>query len=289
MWCVFFSASINSHAKPPEIIANKAIQALQKFDFQKADSLCNAMEQVSSGYLTYLTRANYLWWQIVTQAPDEELEQRYLASLDKAYEAIQIKINSEYNHEDLFYFINIFALKARLNVKNKEYIRAIRHLRNSIGYIEESFGKEPQNPNLYLTSGLYNYVADFGAVKYPFLRFYTILYPKGDMQKGLLQLIRASEYNDMVVQTEAHYFLMKIYLELEPDFENAIVHAKWLVDHYPENLLYWFYFYQVYELKDDWVELYRIRLYYLETLERNQHLSAAQKDFLMDMLVSSGK
>jgi hypothetical protein len=271
-------------------ISADAVHELQQFNFAGADSLISVLEKYDQDhYLTHFTKANYYWWQIITHPRDEVLEQRYQVSLENTIKSIDKTFSGKNSPEILFWLINTYAFKARLDLLNFEYIKAVRHLRKCIGFIEESLGEENNYPDLNLTSGLYNYMADYGSKKYPFLRLYTLLYPIGNMEKGLVQLNHATQSANRVISAEAHYFLMRIYFELEENYEIAAYHANWLVSHFPYNPIYLYYAYLVSELNPSSIILDRLRGRFFDAIENNKHLTRNQRDHLFEMMYKASK
>src|SRR6202007_2633622 len=92
-----------------------------------------------------------------------------------------------------YYAIMAYAYKARLELLDKNYFSSVSNLNNCTSILKYSFGKEEQYNWFYLTSGLYNYFIEWGKQNYKVLSAYTILYPKGDLKKGLSQLQLASK------------------------------------------------------------------------------------------------
>lgn len=271
-----------------ETISAHALKEMHRFDFHRADSLAQILERHHPNhFLTHFTRANYNWWLIITHPRDGNLERAYLSSLNNALEAIEKSSGSNMAGNKLFWVINIYAFKARLDLMNHNFLKAIRHMDKCIGYINKSMGHEQKYPNLYLTSGLYNFLSAYGALKYPFLRPYTIFYPKGDMDKGIQQLYAATENANPVINTEAHYFLMRIYLDLKRDLSKASYHAGWLTVHYPENLIFLYY---AHKIKVELMKNYRaeeLKERYMYLLGRNNQLNPIQKRHLTEMITLS--
>lgn len=226
----------------------QTMQALYAFDFLRADSLSTEMLRKFPGhYLSHFSRSQYLWWLIITQPENPELENQYYQTLAQSLSAIQEFMGPARTHEQTFYFINIYAMQARLFLKKKEYLRTIISLRNCISEIEASLGRESDYPPFNLSSGMYNYMSEYAKKKFPFLTLYTLLYPKGSMVLGLEQLKAASSSGHLVWKTEAVYLQMKIYLELEQKPALAIPLARQLAETYPGNLIYQWHYLQALE------------------------------------------
>ncbi len=104
--------------------------------------------------------------------------------------------------------------------------------------------KETVHEMFNLTSGLYNYFVTRSQKDYPYLIPYLIFYPKGNMETGIKQLMAAYKSKNTILKTEAGYFLMKIYLEQEKDYTKAEFFARDLLNRYPDNLIFRYYFFK---------------------------------------------
>jgi hypothetical protein len=263
-----------------------ALIAIYDFRFHDADSLLNHMETNYRGsYLPHLVRAGFYWWLIISEDDSSVNKERYIASLSKAEISINTVFqNNSYYYKDIFHLINLYALKARLDLLNGNYLKALRHMKNCVDFIDISLGKEKAYPDFNLTSGLYNYLSDYGTRKYPFLVFYSLMYPRGNMLKGLEQLKVATQNDDEVIRTEAHYFLMKIYIELEKNYEEALYHASYLTEKHPGNLIFLYHYYQLLQLQGKAEMASEVKSDYKYQLKFNTHLSSRQKQYLIGLL-----
>jgi hypothetical protein len=267
-------------------LSQEAILAVNDFRFHHADSLIQTLEKTfPDHYLPHLTRANYYWWKIITENPASDHQQRYLNSLSNAENIVrQLVKTRQYNYADVFHFINLYALRARLDLLNGDFTRAMRHLKNSVDYIGLSLGREEFHENFYLTSGLYNYMTEYGSKRYPFLRLYALMYPRGNMDLGLSQLEIAAKSQNLILQTEARYFLMKIFLELEQDHQKALEHAEWLTEKYPGNLIYLYHYQGLLSQSNQDERANVARKLYFERIESNTHLNPVQRQYLKGLL-----
>jgi hypothetical protein len=225
-----------------ELALEETLLALYDFNFRKADSITSGiLIEYPEQYLSHVARTNYLWWQIISQPVSGYAEKQYMESIAQAMALANRKKEVVISDQDLFYLISMYAMQARLDLKNGAYIRAMRNGRNAISHFERSRGKEATFHGFLLTSGLYNYMTDQAARKYPFLRIYSIFYPEGNRELGLTQLRKASQSEYLIWSTEANYFLMRLYLEMEQDPDQALGYASWLTSTYPSNLIYQYY------------------------------------------------
>lgn len=242
----------------------QTMEALYSFDLEKANALSSEMLVRFPGhYLSHFTRSQFLWWMIITHPLDQRLEEAYNQGLGRSLTAIKPLINEGRSHSHTFYFINIYAMQARLFLKKKEHLRTILSLKSCIDQIEVALGKEESYPPFYLSSGMYNYMSEYARDKFPFLSLYTLLYPRGDMALGLEQLEMAARSGHFIWRTEARYLLMKIFLELEQKPREALPLVRELLEQYPDNLIF--------------------RMHYVKILEAlgQQTMAASEKEALL--------
>jgi len=269
-----------------EKASHQALRSLYNFEFQRADSiLSEACQSDETHYLPHFVRSQYYWWRILTSPHDEALRQSYLESLENTKRRVlQKEQNNPDDRQKVFYMINLYALKARVYLMNDEYLKALGHLRNGVKYLEVSLGREESFPPFYLTSGLYNYMTKYGEKKYPMFRMYTLFYPEGDRDKGLTQLKKAAGSGDFAMQTEARYFLMKVFLELEKDYAKAFEYSHWLTEQYPGNLIFTYHHYQVLEKLNLKADAVTLKKEFFDNLHANSQLSNKQVRHLKKLL-----
>ncbi len=273
-----FSSFHASGSEPPEDKAQKALNALYHFRFYDADSIIGQLEENHpSHYLSSIARAQYYWWKIISQPVNDQLKEKYLQNLLRAEDILTGNFpKNEPCFHDLFHLINVYASRARLDLMNQDYLRAIRHLSRSAGYIRLSLKKEDDFSSFLLTSGLYNYMAGHGEEAYPFFRIYTLRYPRGNKDKGIKQLEKAASGDNPLIRTEASYFLMKIYMEIEENYSKALPYARWLAETYPDNLIYLHHYYELLNQLFSSAIAGQVKSSFFQSLEENRQLNGRQ-------------
>lgn len=260
------------------------MESLYGLNFSTADSLISEIEKANdTHYLSHIARANYYWWQIITNAPNESLQVQFFAELESAEKILRKNSTKELDYFETFYNIYVYASMARLDLLNESYLQGLRNLNRSVRFINASIGNEYSFTPFLLTSGLYNYLVDHGNSMYPMFRLYTMFLPQASRHKGLRQLKTAAQADDLVVSTESHYFLMKIFQEIEKDFQNALIHARWLTENHPRNLVFLYHHYEIskhLELDEAPVVFQRIT----DQLEFNADLSESQKNHFLQLI-----
>lgn len=280
-----FTATL-CQAKSLDAKAQSAVNALYHFRFHEADSIIGELEkQYPAHYLPSVARAQYYWWKLISQSANDSLKQQYLQSLLHAESLIKHDVpveDSDFN--DLFFLINIYASRARLDLMNQDYFKTMRHLAKSASFISLTLHQEDAFSPFLLTSGLYNYMVGHGEEIYPFFRWYSLRYPKGNKMEGIEQLKKAAHGDNLLIKTEANYFLMKIYTEIEEDYQEALPYVHWLTDTYPDNLIFLHHYYEVMNQLNRKNASEQIRISFFQSLQENQQLNSQQVVHLRELL-----
>ncbi len=139
--------------------------------------------------------------------------------------------------------IFLYAALARLEIFEKNYMKALQYLDKCSKYIKRSFAEDDER--FVFSTGLYHYYIAFSLRKYPFLFPIIALYPKGDKNLGLKLLKQGCNSSQLLVRTESRYFLMKIYFESEKDIKYSKVWLDQLLKEFPDNLLFNYYYFKI--------------------------------------------
>ncbi len=226
-------------------LSERSIEALHRFDFLLADSLSAAMLEVYPGhYLSHFSRANYLWWLLITHPAGSMAVAAFDDHLRHARQLLDDAVPvraGDISALQLFHAAIVYALSARHDAMEGHSLRAAASGRQAVRYIGSASGREDEHSGLFLTMGLYNYMVEAASERYPLFRLYRLFYPRGDKKLGISQLERAAHSGEQVWATEARYFLMRIWLDMEEEPDRALVYARQLSAAYPENLIYQYY------------------------------------------------
>lgn len=266
----------------PEKSYREIQQHIYHFRFKKASEEVQIAKQLfPSNSLTYLAEVNLLWWLIITEPENKNHLINYQNTIDHAIGQIEQRKALQGNIDE-FALMNLYAFRTRIDVGNGEYIKAARSLGSCIGRIEKSLGHEDEFEAFCLTSGLYLFATDYGSQKYPLLKLYTLLYPKGDEAKGLDLLARGFQSDDSILKVESAYFLMRIYAHVIDQPYAAFPFAAWLSKNFPENMIYQFYYYELLQIVDPNFDLTSFQPT-IKLIEQNQQLSPAQKRYFKQL------
>jgi len=204
--------------------------------------LAKKSEQIS----TYqAVKANYYWWLLISGDDSESNLQQCQKHLDGTLAIIKQKPEKQHTNEDVFNLIFSYAYKARLEILHGKYFSAVQYLRYTLDYLKFSLENENSYEQFKLSAGLYHYFAAYSIDKYPIIYPYFIFYPRADKAKGLKILKICAKSENLVLRTEATYFLMKISHEIEHNYTDAENYAKQLLLWYPQNLVFRYTYFKI--------------------------------------------
>ena len=86
---------------------------------------------------------------------------------------------------------------AACSTDRKHWLRAALDGRKALQLLEEVRKREPDNPDLLLGVGLFDYLADVAPRQYPILKPFTRFFPKGDRQRGLQEISAGGREGDL--------------------------------------------------------------------------------------------
>ncbi len=203
--------------------------------------------------------------------------------LNRSLDLLNKRATKQLSLETLYDYIIIYAFKSRLQILKQNYFKSVWFLEESVDYIEKSLGDESEYPPLYLTSGLYLYFMNFAVNNYSYISPYVFFMPDGNKTKGLRYLKKATKSPLPFIQTEAHYFLLKIYLETEQQYNKGIKHAEILVNHYKDNVMYRWLYYRLL-IKTDSEKAKQVRADLKKLIRHHTYLKEQQKNYWLDKI-----
>jgi tetratricopeptide repeat protein len=245
--------------------ARRGLDRLYDMDFAAAESVFTAIENRHPGHpVGPLLRALPAWWEILVDPEDDSRDEAFFDAMEEVIRRCDRRLRANRNDLDAMFFkAGALAFRGRLHSDRKHWLRAARDGQKALRYFEEVRKRDPQNPDLLLGVGLFEYLADVVPEKYPILRPFARLFPKGNRVRGLQELAQAVEKGTFV-PTEAAFCLVQIHYIFERDYATALHYARWLRQRYPNNSLFHVYEGRVFARLNLWAEARRDLLDVLE-------------------------
>lgn len=267
-----------------DVQVKAALRHIYQLELHSADSIVrDHLSQQPDDPTWLLLDATVAWWSIISgNLENDSLNKRFDQALSKAEQVM--KKTRDCRNECHFNVILIHAMRTRFELLHDNYISTVSNLNSCIDNISESFGEEREFRPFYLTSGLYYYLMEVAYEDYPLMRPYLFFFPDGDKATGLKYLEKISEEGDVFLKTEANYFLMRIFLDIESDYAKASRYASKLHQMHAENLIFHFYHLRAKWLANQGESMDAELDKYRKAVNGHNELNEAQKAFYLEML-----
>ena len=271
---LLFFISISTFAQHSKISINSITNDIYSYSFNTAKKNIENIKfknKISSKeYL--LLKTNYYWWQYLSGNKKKEYLDFCLQKCLK-FETNETHKNNEITYQKAL--INCYII--RIYITKKEYFKAISQLDKTMPYFKYAIEHENEHEGLMLISGLYNYFIDFGLSERPLFYPYLLFYPNGNKQHGLDLLQKSLKSENLIIETEAEYFLMKIFSETEKKYLKAKLYAEILTNKYPKNLVYRYEYYKILIALKQYDKAKQQEELILELSKQNNQLNKFQK------------
>ncbi len=245
---IFFSLNLmhKAHAQEMQHITAQVFDLCYQLKLQSADSVLNNISfemKQEDETMYYLLKTHLQWWKIISGLNNKQNQDNYYQCIGIAERLYQK--GTQNNYEQWFKGISIYGYLARIDGLNKNYIKAFFNVRTCLKLLEKSFGYEAKYPFFYFTTGLYNCYMATASSDYPILAPYLRWYPSGNKLLGIAYLEKATNSENRYISNEAHYFLMKIFMD-DQIYNKALQHAQILTDRYEKNAVFLYYQFCIY-------------------------------------------
>ncbi|MFN3873537.1 MAG: tetratricopeptide repeat protein [Ignavibacterium sp.] len=175
------------------------------------------------------------WWKILLDIENESHDEIFFQKLeDVIYQCDKILEKDPQNVDALFFKGGSIGFRGRLRSLRESWLKAADDGREALPIVERAYKLDPENLDVQLGFGIYNYYAAVIPEEYPIIKPLMIFFPSGNKEEGLKQL-RNTAFNGKYAKYEARYFLMTIYYRYESNPWQAEEFAKMLVEDFPDN------------------------------------------------------
>lgn len=175
------------------------------------------------------------WWRILLDLDNEELDDIFFQKLeDVIYQCDDILKKDKTNIDALFFKGGAIGFRGRLRAVRESWLKAADDGREALPIVEYAANLDPDNIDVQLGFGIYNYYADVIPNEFPLIKPLMLFFPSGDKKKGIEQL-RNTAFNGKYAKYEAQYFLMTLYYRYENNYSQAAEFAEILLNEFPDN------------------------------------------------------
>ncbi|MCW8804564.1 MAG: tetratricopeptide repeat protein 39 [Ignavibacteriaceae bacterium] len=175
------------------------------------------------------------WWKIILSEEDEEKDERFFEKIEETVDFCDEILDKDPTNVDaLFFKGGAIGFRGRLRVMRESWFSAADDGREALPLVETASKLDPDNVDVKLGFGIYNYLAAVIPERYPIVKPVMMFFPSGDKELGLRQLKEAAS-TGKYSRYEARYILITFYYYFEKDMDSAEVFAKQLVESFPDN------------------------------------------------------
>lgn len=229
--------TLNSYSQTYfEVQVQKGIKEIYNIKFDEAEK---TFRNLIADYPNHPAGRFFLamidWWKILLDIENESYDDIFFQKLeDVIFQCDQILEKDPDNVDALFFKGGAIGFRGRLRSVRNSWLKAADDGREALPIVERAAKLDPNNLDVQLGFGIYNYYASVIPEEYPMIKPLMIFFPSGNKEEGIRQL-RNTAFNGKYAKYEARYFLMTIYYRYESNPYLAEEFAKMLVEDFPDN------------------------------------------------------
>ncbi len=219
--------------------AQRGINAVYNLEFEKAEV---EFSSLAKNYPSHPAGKFFLamidWWKILMTIDDESYDDIFIKKMDDVIELCDSILNvNENDIAALFFKGGALGFQGRLRANRSSWVKAANNGRQALPIVQKAYKIAPDNYDILLGIGIYNYYAATIPAKYPIVKPVMVFFPAGDKQKGIEQLTKASE-KAKFTSLEAKYFLLQLSYNYERQYEKAYELSTSLLKQFPNNVVF---------------------------------------------------
>ena len=220
-------------------IVVKGIREIYSIEFEKATKTFN---QLIADYPTHPAGKFFLamldWWRILLDTSTEEHDELFYKKIEKVIEHCDKILDEEPENVDAMFFKGgAIGFRGRLSAMRESWLSAVDDGREALPLVEQAGELDPDNIDVELGFGIYNYYAAVIPEQYPIVKPLMIFLPSGDKELGLKQLKDVAQ-NGKYTKYEARYFLMTLLYRFEKDYDASEEYSNILCKDFPDNSVF---------------------------------------------------
>ena len=237
----------------------RGIDYIYNIEFEKADREFDQVIRLQSDHPAgYFFRAMTQWWRILSDFENESHDKKFYEMLETVIEMCERRLEENENDVTaLFFKGGAVGFRGRLRANRGAWLGAANDGMTALPAVRKAHELEPENFDVLLGIGIYNYYAEVIPGQYPIVKPLMLFFPSGDRKKGLEQLLLASQ-KAKYAKTEATYFLLQSYFTYEKQYLKALEIARELHAKYPRNPLFHRIYGRCYVSLGNWGEASRL-------------------------------
>ena len=228
---------------PKDSLYDAAVQRgigfVYNLEFEKAEQEFTTLVALRPGHPAgWFFRAMVIWWKIMIDVENPQFDDQFFAALEGVVEMCDSMLEVHPDDLDaLFFKGGAIGFEGRLRFHRDDWLGAANAGRKALPLVQRASELDPENYDIHLGTGIYNYYAEVIPDEYPVVKPLMLFVPPGDRKKGLEQLTAAAE-KGRYAAVETMYFLAQIYYTYEKDYPRALQLSLALHNRFPDNMVF---------------------------------------------------
>ncbi len=219
-------------------LLKKGVGDVYDFRFNKARSVAQQLNQSFPGHpVVYLLNGMITYWENYPLIPSSPASVSYEDDMGNCIRLCEEAHNQDDYPEYLMANLGARGMLLMYYADNNLSDKVFPLAKSTYRYLRQSFDYTSIYYDFYFFTGLYNYYREEYPDVHPIYKLLAIFFPKGDREKGLMEMRTAAE-NSIMLRAESFFFLSLIYINFENNYQEAYVYSKALHELYPANLQY---------------------------------------------------
>ena len=223
-------------------LLKRGVDYIYNFQFDNARAVTQKLKQSYSGHpVEYLLTGMMTYWENYPLIPSSQASVSYKNDMQNCIRLCEETSNTSDYPEYLLANLGARGMLLMYYADNNISEDVFSLATSTYRYIRQSFDYTSFHSDFYFFTGLYNYYREAYPDAHPIYKLLAIFFPKGDREKGLMEMQIAVK-KSIMLKAESSFFLTHIYINFENDYQQAYVYSKLLHDLYPANLQYLAYY-----------------------------------------------
>ncbi|MBI3579382.1 MAG: hypothetical protein HY089_08260 [Ignavibacteriales bacterium] len=237
----------------------QGIDYIYNMEFEKADNeFAEVIRKEPNHPAGYFFQAMTQWWRILCNFDDESKDEHYYAMLEKVIDMCNERLDKNENDVTaLFFKGGAVGFRGRLRANRGKWAGAANDGLIALPAVRKAYSIEPNNYDVLLGIGIYNYYAEVIPKQYPVVKPLMLFFPSGDKKKGLEQLEIAAQ-KARYAKNEAMYFLLQSYFTYEKQYQKALEIATEMRSKFPKNPVFHRMYGRCYVSLGYWAEAFHV-------------------------------
>lgn len=231
-----FLSTIKAEETKFDSLITSGINQIYNLQFNDAEKTFSNVEAEYPGHPAgKFFDAMILWWKIMLDLDNEKYDDLFFSKLENTIEFCDDILDRDSDNIDAIFFKGgSIGFRGRLRALRESWFKAAVDGKDALPLVYKAAELEPENIDVKLGFGIYNYYADVIPEKYSFAKPLLFFMPEGDREKGIEQLKTVAE-KGKYAKYESRYFLMTLYYGFEENNVEAKKYANMLIEEFPDN------------------------------------------------------